>query len=132
MSRSSQENIPATIHQAILGEYERTGAVPPSAVLAEMTDLDQGLVRRALRALLNQGVLAQPHGERAPYVPLRRLDGSPVKPTLLDDEMSWRVHYARSLTPEDRARMGQVTEVDVRAKLRAHIDRLKAEATEPS
>lgn len=43
------------------------------------------LVTRVLRQLVEDGALVQPYGDRGPYVPLKRPDGTPVKLALVDE-----------------------------------------------
>lgn len=77
--RRPRGSIPVEIHQIILSEYKRTGAVPPAIYLAKVTGINPVLVRRALRTLVDSGVVIQPYGEKTSYVPALELDGSPFK-----------------------------------------------------
>lgn len=82
--RRAWGSAPAEIHRIVVEEYERTGAVPPAQTLADMSNMHPTLVRRVLKQLVNEGQLAQPHGERAAYVPLYRPDGTQVRPVLVE------------------------------------------------
>ena len=81
--RRAYGSVPLEIHRFVVNEYEHTGSIPPVPVITERTGVDPGSVRRALKQLCDEGVLAQPHGDRAPYIPVRRSDGTRVKPVLL-------------------------------------------------
>lgn len=81
--RRAWGSVPAELHRIVVEQYERTGAVPAAVVLGELANMHPVLVRRTLKQLCDEGVLAQPHGERSPYVPLYRPDGARVKPVLV-------------------------------------------------
>lgn len=86
--RRKRGSVPAEVHEILWDEYSRTGSPPPANYIADVTGIGVTAVRRALRALHEEGILAQPHGERAPYIPLYRPDGTRVRPVLVavDDE----------------------------------------------
>jgi hypothetical protein len=81
--RRPKGSVALEVHEIALSEYERTGSVPPAHVLAELTGIDRVSITRALKQLCDEGQLGQPHGDRAPYIPLRRPDGTRVKPVLM-------------------------------------------------
>lgn len=76
-------SVPNEIHRVAVEEYRRTGAIPPAGVLADLTGIGRVAVTRALKQLVADGMLAQPHGERAPYIPLYHPDGTRVRPALI-------------------------------------------------
>lgn len=78
MPKRPKGSIPVELHAAIIEEFEKTGAVPPGSVLAEITGIGPDLVRRAMRGLVERGVLHQPYGKGSPYVPLQYPDGNSV------------------------------------------------------
>ncbi len=77
-------SVPSEIHKIAVDEYDKTGAIPPAGVLSELTGIGRVAVTRALKQLMAEGLIAQPHGERAPYVPLFRPDGTRVRPVLVE------------------------------------------------
>lgn len=81
--RRAYGSVPAEIHQLIVDEYEKTGVVPTSTTLSELTGISQGTVAQTMKRLCDEGLLAQPYGPRTPYVPLYRPDGARVKPVLV-------------------------------------------------
>lgn len=81
--RRPKGSIPTEVHRVGVQEYERTGSFPPATVISELTGIDRVAVTRALKGLCEEGILAQPHGGRAPYVPLYRPDGTRVRPVLV-------------------------------------------------
>ena len=84
--RRAWGSVPAELHRVVVEEYERTGLVPPANTLAELAHMHPTLVRRTLKQLCDDGFLAQPHGDRSGYIPLRRPDGTRVRPALLPVE----------------------------------------------
>jgi DNA-binding transcriptional regulator YhcF (GntR family) len=84
--RRAWGSVPAELHRVVVEEYERTGLVPPANTLAELAGMHPTLVRRTLKQLCDEGFLAQPHGDRSGYIPLRRPDGTRVRPALLPVE----------------------------------------------
>lgn len=76
-------SLPGEVHEALVTGYEQTGVSPPVNVLAEMVGSDSTSVGRALKSLIHQGLIAQPHGPRSGYIPLYRPDGTRVKPKLV-------------------------------------------------
>lgn len=84
--RRRRGSVPIQVHQTLYEEYNRTGSPPPAHVLSELTGIDVGSVRRALRTLQEEGLVAQPHGDRAPYIPLYRPDGVRMRHLLVPAE----------------------------------------------
>ncbi len=81
--RRPRGSVPGEVHQALIDEFERTGCPPPINIIAEVTGIDPVVVGRALKSLCDEGLVIQPYGSRAPYVPLVRPDGTRVRPVLV-------------------------------------------------
>lgn len=71
------------IYRRAAEEYYTHGAVPAAHWLAADLDIDASVIRRELRRLAEDGALAQPHGDRSPYVPTRTPDGTPARLVLV-------------------------------------------------
>ncbi len=82
--RRARGSVPTEVHRVLVEELDSTGSIPPAHVIADITGIGVTAVRRALRSLHDDGLLAQPHGPRAPYIPLFRPDGTRVRPVLVE------------------------------------------------
>ncbi len=82
--RRPRGSVPLEVHKTLVDEFQRTGSPPPANVISDITGIDPVVVRRALKQLCDDGVLVQPHGHRAPYIPLFRPDGTRVRPVLVE------------------------------------------------
>lgn len=85
-SRRPKGSLPTNVLDALVDDFERLGVPPTAAIIGERLGIGGSVVSRVLRQLVDEGALAQPHGERGPYVPLRRSDGTPVAVRLIDVE----------------------------------------------
>jgi hypothetical protein len=81
--RRARGSVPELVHQVLVDEFERTGSPPPPRVISELTGISSVYLTQILKLLCDRGDIIQPHGDRAPYIPLRRPDGTRVKPVLI-------------------------------------------------
>lgn len=131
MTRDDSQSAYVTVLSAVVDLLGREGAPPPAQNISQQTGLHTDYVRRVLRQLTEDGALTQPYGERGPYVPLRRPDGTPVRVLLVDAEGQPHTTpppadpIPEGLTVREAAERLQITERTVHRWIRS--GRLKAE-----
>lgn len=84
-ARRPKGTVPQEVLTLLVRDHDETGACAPAASMAKRLGMNPSLVSRALKQLLAEGVVSQPHGEGGPYVPLKRPDGTPVHLALVDE-----------------------------------------------
>lgn len=84
-TRRPKGSVNPNVLDCLADELIAHGSAPPAATIAELLEMTPQMVTRALRQLLDEGAVIQPYGERGPYVPLHRSDGTPVRLVLVEE-----------------------------------------------